>query len=168
MQSTTQPYRRRGSKLARDAPHFAALGDLCFSWSWVGGSKRSSAAGADIEEVARLSWRASYIYAACAAGTVHGALPSRRAAAPLVARCRCHTCVSTSWPLTILVVVPLWQHENPVRSTREVFTPQLRGVKTLSKATPYFVPFKNPLGAPNASQVRLHPTRNSRNLLFSE
>ena len=59
----------------------------------------------------------------------------------------------TSWPLTILVVVPLWQHENPVRSTSEVFSPQLRGVKTLSKATPYFVPFKNPLGAPNASQT---------------
>ena len=144
MQSTTQPYRRRGSKLARDAPHFAALGDLCFSWSWVGGSKRSSAAGADIEEVARLSWRASYLYAACAAGTVHGALPSRRAAAPLVARC--HTCVSTSWPLASLVVVPLWQHENPVRSTSEVFSPQLRGVKTCRKLLRILCPSKIPLG----------------------
>ena len=109
-------------------------------------SKRSSAAGADIEEVARLSWRASYIYAACAAGTVHGALPSRRAAAPLVARCRCHTCVSTSWPLTILVVVPLWQHENPVRSTSEVFSPQLRGVKTCRKLLRILCPSKIPLG----------------------
>ena len=30
---------------------------------------------------------------------------------------------STSWPLANLVVVPLWQHENPVRDPLEKFSP---------------------------------------------